>query len=87
MKYKSYREILEAMNRGEIPRQHVGPKSFEVLKVELFSHKNEYKPQTFTEDELNDWNKTLAEKMEEIEQLSPSEKDRLVKEVDDMLNP
>lgn len=87
MKYKSYREIMEAMNRGDIPRQHLGPKSFEVLKQEFFSLKSEYKPQTFTEDEFNDWNKKLAERMEEIEQLSPSEKDRLVKEVDDMLNP
>jgi hypothetical protein len=87
MKYKSYREIMEAMNRGEIPRQHLGPKNFAVLKQELFSLKNEYKPQTFTEDEFNDWNKKLAERMEEIEQLSTSEKDRLIKEVDDMLNP
>jgi len=53
----------------------------------LFSLKTNYKPQTFTEDELNDWNKQLAERMEEIEQLSPSEQDRLRKEVDDMLNP
>ena len=87
MKYKSYREIMEAMNRGEIPRQHLGPQTFETLKAYLFGLKNEYKPQAFTEDELNDWNKRLAAIKDEIEKLSPSEKDRLIKEVDDMLNP
>jgi len=87
MKYKSAREIMEAMNRGDIPRKHIGPKNFYVLKQELFSLKNEYTPETWTEEELNDWNKRLAERMEEIEQLPESEKDKLLKEVDDMLNP
>ena len=87
MKYTSARELMQAMNEGKISRQHVGPKNFEVLKTELFSLKNEYKPQTFTEKEFDKWNKALAERMEEIEQLSSSEQKRLLQEVDDMLNP
>jgi len=87
MKFTSARELMEAMNNGEIPRQHLGPKSFEVLKTELFSLKNEYIPQTFTEEEFGTWNKKLAEKMEEIEQLSKPDQEKLLKQVDDMLNP
>ena len=86
MRYKSSREIMKAMNDGEIPRKHLGPKNFHILKQELFSHKNQYQPQTFTEKELTDWNNTLFEKLEEIDQLSNSEKAQLFKEVDEMLN-
>ena len=87
MKYSSAREIMESMNNGNIIRQHLGPKSFDVLKTELFSLKNRYKPQTFTEAEFDEWNKTLAQRMEEIEQLPTSEQEKMMQEVDDMLNP
>lgn len=86
-KYNTSREMMEAMNNGDIPRQHLGPKNFYILKQELFSLKNEYNPETFTEEELTKWNGTLAARMEEIEQLSDSEKEELLKEVDKMLDP
>lgn len=75
-----------AMNNGDIPRKYLGPKNFYVLKQELFSHKNQYKPKTFTEKELNEWCNKLFEQIEEIEQLPNSEKVQLYKEVDAMLN-
>ncbi len=68
MKYTSARELMQAMNESKTPRQYLGPKNFEVLKAKLFSLKNEYVPQTFTKKEFDEWNKVLAERMEEIEQ-------------------
>lgn len=85
-KYNTAREMMQAMNQGIIPRQHLGPKNFHVLKQELFSHLNEYNPDTSTDAELNDWNIKLAARIEEIEQLSTSKKKQLLKEVDKMLN-
>ena len=87
MKYNTSREIMKAMNDGIIPRQHLGPKNFYILKQELFSLYNEYNPDTSTEKELTEWNVTLAARIEEIEQLPASEKEQLFKEVDKMLDP
>jgi len=86
-KYNTSREIMEAMNSGKISRQHLGPKNFHILKQELFSLRNEYNPDTSTDEELNNWNIKLAARMAEIEQLSGSEKEQLLKEVDKMLDP
>ena len=86
-KYNTSREIMQAMNEGKIPRQHLGPKNFLILKQELFSLKNEYTPDTFTEEELTKWNYSMSARMEEIEQLSSSEKKQLLSEVDKMLDP
>ena len=87
MKYNTSREIMKAMNDGIIPRQHLGPKNFHILKQELFSLYNEYNPNTSTDKELTKWSYTLAARIEEIEQLSVSEKEQLLKEVDKMLDP
>ena len=86
-KYNTAREIIAAMNEGIIPRQHLGPKNFYILKQEIFSLRNEYTPNTFTEAELNDWNTKMAARMEEIEQLPASEKKQLFSEVVKMLVP
>lgn len=86
MKFKSAREIMQAMNNGDIPRQHLGPKNFHILKQELFSLKNEYNPNTFTEKEMDNWNKKMAARLEEIEHLSGSEKEQLFTEVNEMLD-
>jgi len=85
--YKTAREIMQAMNDGDIPRKHLGPKNFHILKQELFSHKNQFKPQTFTEKESTDWFNTLCDMLEEITQLPNSEQKQLFKEVDKMLDP
>lgn len=86
-KYKTSREMINAMNDGIIPRQHLGPKNFYVLRQELFSLKNEYNPNTSTDEELNNWNIQMAARIEEIEQLLGSEQKQLLKNVDEMLNP
>lgn len=86
-KYNSSREIMTAMNDGDIPRMHLGPKNFYILKQELFSLKNEYNPDTFTETELTGWNIILFKRLEEIDQLPNSEKKQLFREVDKMLDP
>ncbi len=86
-KYNSSREIMTAMNDGDIQRKYLGPKNFYILKQELFSLKNMYNPDTFTETELTDWNNALFERLEEIDQLPDSEKKQLFKEVDEMLHP
>lgn len=85
--YKSAREIMRAMNEGVIPRAHLGAKNFHVLKQELFSLKNEYKPDTFTEKEFVAWNKKISDRLVEVEQLPISEKEKLLVEVDKMLDP
>ena len=85
-KYNTSREIMTAMNEGIIPRQHLGPKNFLVLKQELVSLYNEYNPDTFTEKELDKWNNRLAARIKEIEQLSTTEREQLLKEVDKMLD-
>jgi hypothetical protein len=86
MKYKSSREIMKAINDGDIPRQHLGPKNFYILKQELFSLYNEYKPDVFTQLEIDNWNKKLAERLEEIKYLSESEQKELYTKVDEMLD-
>ncbi len=85
--YKSAREMMQAMNNGEIPRAHLGAKNFHILKQEIFSLRNEYNPDTFTEKEFVAWNKTMADRLVEVEQLSTTEKEQLLKEVDKMLDP
>lgn len=85
MKYKSAREVMIAMNNGEIPRKHLGPKNFLILKQELFSIKNEYNPNTSTAREIEDWDNTMFDRLEEIDQLPTAEKEQLFKEVDIML--
>ena len=85
--YKSARSIMEAMNAGKIQRQHLGEKNFYVLKQELFSHKNQYKPNTFTPDESIAWDNKLYGLLEQISKLSESEQNTLYKEVDNMLGP
>jgi len=86
-KYNTSREIMTAMNEGIIPRQHLGPKNFYILKQELFSLHNEYNPDTFTNRELEEWNNKMATRIEEIEQLSTTEQEQLFKQVDKMLDP
>ncbi len=86
-KYNTSREMMEAMNNGDIPRAHLGPKNFHILKQEIFSLHNEYTPDTFTEKEFVEWNKKMADRLVEVEQLSGSEKDQLLSEVDKMLDP
>lgn len=78
---------MQDMNEGIIPRQHLGPKNYQILKQELFSLKNEYTPETFTDKELINWNNNLAARIEEIEQLSETEQEQLFRKVDEMLNP
>lgn len=85
--YKSARDMMRAMNEGVIPRAHLGPKNFYILKQELFSLKNEYKPDTFTEKEFVTWNKKMSDRLVEVEQLSVPEKEQLLVEVDKMLDP
>lgn len=85
--YKSARDMMRAMNEGVIPRAHLGPKNFLVLKQEIFSLKNEYKPDTFTDKEFVIWNKKMSDRLVEVEQLSVPEKERLLVEVDKMLDP
>jgi len=84
--YKSAREIMIAMNKGEIQRKHLGPKNFHILKQELFSHKNQYNPTTSTAAESIEWHQKLYDLVEEIEQLPESEQTQLFAEVDQMLN-
>jgi len=79
---------MEAINHDGIPRLHLGPKNFYVIRQELLSHKNEYNPQTFTEQEKIEWDDILFEMVQEIDNLlSASEREQLFKEVDEMLNP
>ena len=85
--YKSARDMMRAMNEGKIPRAHLGPKNFLVLKQEIFSLKNEYKPDTFTEKEFVAWNKKMSDRIVEAEQLPAAEMEQLLKEVDKMLDP
>ncbi len=86
-KYTTAREIMRAMDNGDIPRAHLGQKNFFVLKQEIFSLKNEYNPDTFTDKEFISWNKNMADRLVEVEQLVESEKEQLLKEVDKMLDP
>lgn len=87
VKYKSSREMMQAMNEGKISRQHLGVKNYYVLKQEIFSLKNEYNPNTSTEAEQNDWNIQIAARLEEVEQLTGSDQKTLLKEIDKMLDP
>ncbi len=86
-KYQNARQVMEAMDRGDIPRKYLGTKTSAALKQELFSLKNEYNPKTFTDEEEVIWNTKLGLVMEGIEKLSGSQKDNLLKEVDKMLDP
>ena len=86
MKFKSAREMIKAMDDGDIPRQHLGPKNFHILKQELFSLKNEYNPNTSTGTELNEFYNKMAANLEEIQQLPTTEREQLLKEVDKMLD-
>lgn len=86
-KYKSARELSKAISNGDIPRSRIGPGNFAILKTELFSMKNSYKPDTMTDKELLDYNKNLAEKIEQVETLTTSEQNELFEQVDAMLNP
>jgi len=85
--YKSARELMRAMDEGKIPRGHLGPKNFYVLKQEIFSLLNEYHPDTFAEKEFVAWNKKMADRLVEVEQLIGSEKEQLLIEVNKMLDP
>lgn len=85
MKYKSYREVMQAMNAGEMPRNYIGPKNFHILKQELFSLKNQYKPKSFTPSELEKMNEKIRNCVLQIERLPSYERVRLVKDVDEML--
>ena len=85
--YKSAREITKAITDGDIPPSRIGPGNFAILKQELFSMRNEYKPLTMTDKELLDYNKRLAEKIEQIATLSSGEQTQLYEQVDKMLNP
>lgn len=85
MECKSYRKIIKAMDTGKIPRRHLGPKNFHILRQELLSLKNQYKPKSFTSIELEEIDGIIRDRVEEIEQLSSREQFRLIKIVDSML--
>ena len=88
MKYGSAREMMQAMNNGELTNRHLGPKNFHILKQEIFSLKNEYNPDTWNEKEELEWNEAMSDRLSEVEQLtSPSQKEELLIAVDKMLKP
>ena len=86
-KYKSARELMEAMNTGEIPREHIGKKSVLVLKQELFSLENSFNYDTMSDEERDTYYSKMGSIIEEISKLSRSDADEVMEGVDKMLNP
>ncbi len=86
-KYGSARELMEAMERGEIPRRHLGKKTIEVVRQELFSLQNRYKPQTMTDKEIDEWNAEVANTLGESKNFTAAEWEQMMGQVNRMLEP
>jgi len=80
MKYSSPREIMKAMNDGEITRHDLAPKTFETVKAELFSLFNRI-TETSTEKEEEEWRKTYYELISSLSQLPEDTWDKALDEV------
>ena len=83
----TYREIAQQISNGSLSPRHLGEKSFEVLKQELFSLKNQWNPNTWSESEKIDHNQILTDLVNQIEKLDDHQKFILNEDVDSMLNP
>ena len=91
--YKSAREFAEAISKGEIPASFNGTPTYEVLRQQLFSLKNEYNPQGwisntgYVDPKLQKWNQRMADTLKGVSKLTTDEQTKLNDEVDKMLSP
>lgn len=77
---KVARKIAKNITKGIIPPQHIGFKSFLVLKQEIFSLLNRYNPSTMSDFEKTVYAKDLASTVEGILQQTPKDQDILFRE-------
>jgi hypothetical protein len=83
----SYRKIALKISDGILTPRHLGEKTYEVLKQELFSLRNQWNPNTWTEEETTEYNQSLIDLVAQIEKLDDHQKFILNEDVDSMLNP
>lgn len=83
----SYREIAQEISNGTLSPRYLGTKTFEALKQELFSLRNQWNPNAWTQAELSEYNQTLTDLVAQIEKLDEHQRFSLNQDVDTMLNP
>ena len=79
------REIAREISSGIRQAQFIGTYTYEILKQSLFSLKNEWNPDAWTESEKLDHEKSLNNLIAEIGSLDDHQKQRLYDDVDSML--